>query len=73
MRLRGPGDLFGIRQSGLMDFKLGDIYQDTDVLKTAAGYADKVLEEDAGLEKPENEVLGKYMENVLNSVDFWTI
>ena len=56
-----------------MDFKLGDIYQDTDVLKTAAGYADKVLEEDAGLEKPENEVLGKYMENVLNSVDFWTI
>ncbi len=73
LRLRGPGDLFGIRQSGLMDFKLGDIYQDTDVLKTAAGYADKVLEEDAGLEKPENEVLGKYMENVLNSVDFWTI
>lgn len=73
LKLRGPGDLFGIRQSGLMDFKLGDIYQDTDILKTAASYADKVLEEDAGLEQPENQMLGKYMENVLNAVDFWTI
>ncbi len=73
LKLRGPGDLFGIRQSGLMDFKLGDIYQDTDILKAAAKYADKLLEEDAMLEKPENEMLGKYMDNVLNAVDFWTI
>ena len=56
-----------------MDFKLGDIYQDTDILKAAAKYADKLLEEDAMLEKPENEMLGKYMDNVLNAVDFWTI
>lgn len=33
--MRGPGDLFGIRQSGLMDFKIGDIYQDADLLKAA--------------------------------------
>lgn len=35
LRLRGPGDFFGIRQSGLMDFKLGDVYQDSNVLKMA--------------------------------------
>ena len=35
LRLRGPGDFFGIRQSGLMDFKLGDVYQDSNVLKLA--------------------------------------
>ena len=32
LKLRGPGDLFGIRQSGLMDFGLGDIYQDAAIL-----------------------------------------
>lgn len=40
LKLRGPGDLFGIRQSGIMEFKLGDIYQDSRILlqaNTAAG------------------------------------
>ncbi len=73
LKMRGPGDLFGIRQSGLMDFKIGDIYQDADLLKAAGEYADRVLEEDEGLEKPEHAMLGKYMENLLNSVDFRTI
>lgn len=35
LKLRGPGDLFGIRQSGDMEFKLGDIYNDAKVLKAA--------------------------------------
>lgn len=36
LKLRGPGDVFGIRQSGDMDFKLGDIYNDSGILKSAA-------------------------------------
>lgn len=43
MRLRGPGDLFGIRQSGILSFRLGDIYQDSMLLKQAAECADTVL------------------------------
>ena len=33
LKLRGPGDLFGIRQSGLMEFKIADVYQDAALLK----------------------------------------
>ena len=32
LKLRGPGDLFGIRQSGIMDFKVADVFQDAEVL-----------------------------------------
>lgn len=44
LRLRGPGDLFGIRQSGLMDFRLGDIYQDARILQMANEAADTLTE-----------------------------
>ncbi|MDD3403631.1 MAG: ATP-dependent DNA helicase RecG [Hespellia sp.] len=43
LRLRGPGDLFGIRQSGLMDFRLGDIYQDAKILQEANEAADWMM------------------------------
>ena len=39
MRLRGPGDLFGIRQSGQFQFQLGDIYQDASILQEAQSCA----------------------------------
>lgn len=45
LKLRGPGDIFGIRQSGDMDFKLGDIFTDSSILKAAAQAA-KTLGED---------------------------
>ena len=49
LKLRGPGDLFGIRQSGLMDFKLGDVYQDAKILQTASDAANKILDTDPEL------------------------
>ena len=46
LRLRGPGDIFGIRQSGGPGFVLADIYTDADLLKKAADFADQKLESD---------------------------
>ena len=43
LKMRGPGDVFGIRQSGLMDFKLGDVYQDAELLKQASQAASEIL------------------------------
>ena len=43
LRLRGPGDLFGIRQSGLLNFKLGDVFQDAKILQMANESANDLL------------------------------
>lgn len=57
LKLRGPGDLFGIRQSGLLEFKLGDIYQDADILKAASETAADILALDEDLTLEQNEEL----------------
>lgn len=54
LRLRGPGDVFGIRQSGLMNFRLGDVYQDAGVLWQANEAATELLKEDPHLKNEEN-------------------
>ena len=61
LRLRGPGDLFGIRQSGILDFKLGDVFQDAKLLQKASDAANKLMQEDPKLELPENQNLKVYL------------
>lgn len=74
LKLRGPGDLFGIRQSGLMEFKIADIYQDASLLKKISQTIDDLLAEDEHLEKSENEPLKRYLEeNTTKLIDFKSI
>jgi len=63
MKLRGPGDLFGLRQSGDMHFKLADVFNDAVLLKDAADAVSKLLEDDPKLEKAENEYIRVMVEN----------
>lgn len=46
LKMRGPGDFFGIRQSGMLDFQLADIYQDADILSAASKAAMRFKEQD---------------------------
>ena len=62
LKLRGPGDFYGIRQSGDLAFALADVYQDSDVLKEASEMVDEVLEADPALCTPENRILKKKMD-----------
>jgi ATP-dependent DNA helicase RecG len=66
LKLRGPGDFFGIRQSGDLAFQLGDIYQDADVLKAASDAVKQVLDEDPDLEFEEHEGLRREMRRFMD-------
>ena len=57
LKLRGPGDIFGLRQSGALDFGIADIYEDGAVLQEASVDAEEVLRADPALQLPENKGL----------------
>jgi len=73
LKLRGPGDIFGIRQSGDMEFKVADIFTDADMLKTVSKEVDRLLKEDGELLKEEHQDLkrrlGEYLEDSYNKVN----
>lgn len=63
LKLRGPGDLFGIRQSGSLEFRLADIYNDAEILKKASEAAGEILTLDNRLNLPQFALLNnKLME-----------
>jgi len=66
LKLRGPGDLEGTRQSGILDLKLADIVRDEQMLRAARNVAMKLLEDDPNLAKIENQRIFRYL-NYLNS------
>ena len=66
LKLRGPGDLFGIRQSGLMEFKIGDIYNDASVLKVASEAAGEILSLDHDLELPQHSALKSRLKSYMS-------
>ncbi|WP_026508636.1 ATP-dependent DNA helicase RecG [Butyrivibrio sp. MC2013] len=59
LKQRGPGELFGIRQSGELSFKAGDIYADSDLIRQAAADAAKILESDPDLSNKEHSLMRK--------------
>lgn len=74
LKLRGPGELFGVRQSGEFSFRNADIYADAGILKQANEAVQTLLGQDETLEKPENARLKQYILSVSgNSVDFRSI
>jgi ATP-dependent DNA helicase RecG len=62
LELRGPGDIEGTTQSGILNFKLANIIEDKKILEAARLSAEKIIEEDASLTSANNLCLKNYLE-----------
>lgn len=68
LKLRGPGDLMGTQQSGMLNLKIADIVKDNQILKTARYHAIQLLKDDPRLEKVENApILSAYSKMMANT------
>ncbi len=61
LRLRGPGNIEGTQQSGILNFKIADLSKDGRILQTAREIAARILDDDPLFERPQHSRLGEYM------------
>jgi ATP-dependent DNA helicase RecG len=61
LEMRGPGDIEGTKQSGVLDFKLSDIVSDKELLQEARDIAEKIIENDPALDSQENKALKSFL------------
>jgi ATP-dependent DNA helicase RecG len=71
LRLRGPGDLMGTQQSGILNLKIADIVKDNDILKSARYYAIQLLKTDPSLEKIENLAIRHTYAQLIKHKNIW--
>lgn len=71
LKLRGPGDLMGTQQSGLLNLKIADIVKDNTVLARARQYAIQLLKDDPRLEKAENAAVKAAYAQLIKGKSIW--
>lgn len=71
LKLRGPGDIMGTQQSGVLNLKIADIVKDNQILKSARYHAMKILKEDPNLSMEKNKVLRFTYAQVAKHKNIW--
>ncbi|MFV5696402.1 ATP-dependent DNA helicase RecG [Flavobacterium sp. LB3P122] len=71
LKLRGPGDLMGTQQSGVLNLQIADIVRDRDTLMLARNYAVQLLKDDAGMQKPEHAALRAVFIEMTKKKNIW--
>ncbi|AIN71663.1 ATP-dependent DNA helicase RecG [Flavobacterium psychrophilum] len=71
LKLRGPGDIMGKQQSGVLNLQIADLVRDKDILLLARNYALKLLKDDAPMEKPEHQTLRKVFIEISKKKNIW--
>jgi len=70
LQLRGPGDITGTQQSGVLDLKLADLAKDQIILSEARNTVIAIFEDDPQLAKPENSILKAYLQKLERGISF---
>lgn len=70
LKLRGPGDLQGTQQSGILDFKIADIVKDEKLMAYTRNLAKQLLESDPNLSKPENQSISEHLQLLMKREKF---
>ena len=73
LKLRGPGNIAGTQQSGILNLKIADLSKDGKILKTAREIARRIVEDDVNLERPEHLPLKQYMDFVSKAWKGWSM
>lgn len=73
MRLRGPGDMHGTRQSGILELQLADIIKDEKILKYARNLAIEILEKDPDLQNHGNRILSARLRQLQKQKQDWSL
>jgi ATP-dependent DNA helicase RecG len=71
LKLRGPGDLMGTQQSGVLNLRIADIIKDTEILKIARSYAMQILKSDPNLILPENNPIKFTFAQLMKYKNIW--
>lgn len=72
LRLRGPGNIEGTQQSGILNFKIADLARDGRILQTARELAARILDDDPKLEKPEHQRLRLFYDKNSRQFRVWS-
>ncbi|MNY17589.1 ATP-dependent DNA helicase RecG [compost metagenome] len=71
LKLRGPGDLMGTQQSGVLNLQIADLVKDREILQLARHYAVKLLKDDASMTKPEHQNLRQVFIEMSKKKNIW--
>jgi len=72
LQLRGPGDLSGTQQSGLLDLKIADLAKDQVMLSAARELALEILDEDQHMEQPKNRIIAETVKKIKQKKTDWS-
>jgi ATP-dependent DNA helicase RecG len=73
LQLRGPGDLQGTRQSGILDLKIADLIRDEKILKFARSLASEILMDDPALQADKNRLLARQLAHMKKDFVNWSL